>query len=99
MGLKGFEVAEADSCRHAEEVFQHAQPDAAIVDYMLPDGNALELFPRLKAIEPDVPLIVLTGYGTMDLAIRAMKNGAEHFLTKPVSLSVLHVIITRLLET
>lgn len=95
---KGYEVAEGDSCEAALESFRAFQPDAAIVDYRLPDGNALELLPRLKEVDPDVPLIVLTGHGSIDLAVRAVKEGAEHFLTKPVELSALAVILKRALE-
>jgi DNA-binding NtrC family response regulator len=74
------------------------RPDAAIIDYLLPDGTALNLLPRLKAIDPAVPLIILTGHGSIDLAVRAMKEGAEQFLTKPVDLSTLLVILERSLE-
>ena len=59
----GYEVDEADDCRVAEEIFRAFQPDAAIVDYVLPDGNALDLLPRLKGIDPGVPLIILTAHG------------------------------------
>ena len=51
----GFHVDEAESCASAEESFQASLPDAVIADYLLPDGNALDLLPRLKEIAPDVP--------------------------------------------
>src|SRR5215468_3582562 len=95
---KGFEVEEATSCREAIESFQSSRPDAVFADYMLPDGNTLELLPRLKAIDPAVPLIILTGHGSIDLAVRAIKEGAEQFLTKPIELPALFVILTRILE-
>jgi len=91
-------IAEADSCKAAEEVFRSYQPDAVIADYRLPDGNALELLPRLKALDPSIPVIILTGYGTIALAVQAVKEGAEHFLTKPVELPALQVILSRMLE-
>ncbi|HKF58664.1 MAG TPA: sigma-54 dependent transcriptional regulator, partial [Blastocatellia bacterium] len=95
---KGFEIEEATSCQEAIESFQSSRPDAVFADYMLPDGNALELLPRLKAIDPAVPLIILTGHGSIDLAVRAIKEGAEQFLTKPIELPALFVILTRILE-
>ena len=82
--LRGFEVDEADSLRGALEAFQTARPDAAVLDYSLPDGTALDLLPRLRALDPSVPLVVLTGHGSIDLAVQAVKEGAEHFFTKPV---------------
>ncbi|MEJ7575680.1 MAG: sigma-54 dependent transcriptional regulator [Pyrinomonadaceae bacterium] len=95
---QGFEVEEADSCRAAQELFRTSRPDLAIMDYMLPDGDALDLLPILKGIDAGIPLIVLTGHGSIDLAVRAVKEGAEQFLTKPVEMSSLLVILRRLLE-
>lgn len=93
-----YEVFEADSFHTAQEIFRVAKPDLAILDYALPDGNALDLLPRLKAIDPGIPLLVLTAHGSIDLAVKAVKEGAEQFLTKPVQLPSLLVIIERLLE-
>ena len=94
----GFEVEEADSWQAALEVFQVVRPDAAIIDYVLPDGDALELLPRLKGIAPGIPLIILTAHGSIDLAVRAVKEGADQFLTKPVELPALLIVLQRLLE-
>ena len=95
---RGFAVEEAGSCREADEAFRRAPPAVAIVDYSLPDGNALELLPRLKEIDPSVPVVLLTAHGSVDLAVRAIKEGAEQFLTKPVQLEALAVILERLIE-
>ena len=95
---QGYEVHEADSCRQAIDTFLAVKPDAAIIDYKLPDGDALALLPRLREIDPAAPLIVLTGHGSIDLAVQAIKEGAEHFLTKPVELPALLVILRRLLD-
>ncbi|MGH8729520.1 MAG: sigma-54-dependent transcriptional regulator, partial [Burkholderiales bacterium] len=72
--------------------------DCAVLDYRLPDGDALELMPLLKQIDDSVPLLVLTGHGTIDLAVRAIKEGADQFLTKPVELPALLIVLKRLLE-
>jgi DNA-binding NtrC family response regulator len=96
--VNGYEVAEAESCQTAVEIFQAAPPDAAILDYLLADGNALELLPRFKKTCPEVPLVILTAHGSIDLAVRAIKEGAEQFLTKPVDLPMLLVMLQRLLE-
>ena len=95
----GYRVDEAESCQGAEEAFRSARPDIALVDYLLPDGNALDLLPRLRGLDASVPLVVLTAHGSIELAVRAVKEGAEHFLTKPVELSSLLVILERLLDT
>lgn len=95
---QGYEVSEAETCAHAEERFRATRPDVVILDYELPDGNALELLPRLLSIDGAIPILILTGHGTIDLAVRAMKAGAENFLTKPVELSTLLIVLQRLLE-
>ncbi len=94
----GYQVEEADSCAAAETAFVPTPPDAVICDFALPDGDALTLLPRLRTIDPSVPVIILTGHGSIDLAVRAIKEGAEQFLTKPVELPALLVIVQRLLE-
>jgi DNA-binding NtrC family response regulator len=96
--LQDYEVLEADGCAAAEEITRTRHPDAAVLDYGLPDGNALDLLPRLKALDADLPVVILTGQGTIDLAVRAIKEGADHFLVKPVELPALLVILQRLIE-
>ncbi|HKS75316.1 MAG TPA: sigma-54 dependent transcriptional regulator [Terriglobales bacterium] len=93
-----YEVIATGTCVAAEQLLRSTRPDAAILDYSLPDGNALELIPRLKAIEPMVPLVILTAYGSIDLAVEAVKLGAEHFLTKPAELGALLLVIQRCVE-
>ncbi|HJX89301.1 MAG TPA: sigma-54 dependent transcriptional regulator [Pyrinomonadaceae bacterium] len=95
---QGYEIEEADSCEDAQHLFRTSRPDIVIADYMLPDGTALDLLPRLKEIDSDIPLLVLTAHGSIDLAVRAIKEGAEQFLTKPLELPALAVILTRLLQ-
>ncbi len=95
---KGFRIEEAASCEAARTTFRISQPDLAILDHSLPDGTAIELLPQLKAIDPDVPLLILTAYGSIDLAVQAIKLGAEQFLTKPVELPALLSIVERLIE-
>ncbi|MEO8634134.1 MAG: sigma-54 dependent transcriptional regulator [Gemmatimonadales bacterium] len=92
---RGYRVDEADTAKAAEQAFRDNRPDVVLTDYRLPDGDALALLPRLRAISEEVPVIVLTGHGSVELAVQAMKEGAEHFLTKPVTLPALEVVIAR----
>ncbi len=93
----GYEVTDVGNCESAREAFRTFRPDAAIMDYNLPDGTALDLLPSLKSLYPSVPLILLTGQGSIELAVRAVKEGAEQFLTKPVQLSAIEVVLERAL--
>ncbi|MEP7383068.1 MAG: sigma-54 dependent transcriptional regulator [Gemmatimonadota bacterium] len=93
-----FDIVETDSCAAGEQLFQKERPDIVLTDYMLGDGTALELLPRLHSINASVPVIVLTGHGTVELAVQAMKEGADDFLTKPVALPALLLILQRASE-
>jgi DNA-binding NtrC family response regulator len=93
-----YEVVEVNSCESIREAFRTSCPDAAILDYSLPDGTALDLLPYLKQSYPSVPLILLTGNGTIQLAVRAIKEGADQFLTKPVEMAAIAVVLERALK-
>jgi DNA-binding NtrC family response regulator len=94
----GYAVEEAASCAEAEKVFRATRPDAALLDFRLPDGNAIDLIPKLKSQDATVPVIVLTAHASIDLAVRAIQQGADQFLTKPVELPALRIILQRALE-
>ena len=96
--LSGFEVDEAAGCAEAEARLRSSPPDAAILDFRLPDGTALDILPKIKAADATIPAVVLTAHASIDLAVRAIQNGAEQFLTKPVELPALRVILDRALE-
>jgi DNA-binding NtrC family response regulator len=97
LDASGYAVSEASTCRETREILQQSAPDAVILDYKLPDGIALDLIPHIKRPGEEVGLIVLTGHGSIDLAVTAVKAGADHFMTKPVELTALKVILDRIL--
>ena len=94
----GYGVTEVDSCAGAEKAFEHERPVVVLTDYKLIDGTALDLLPRLKSISSAVPIIMLTAHGSVQLAVQAMREGADDFLIKPVSLPALAVVLDRALE-
>jgi len=94
----GFVVEEAGDQVTAHRSFGAVRPDVAILDFQLPDGTALDLLPKFKDLEPTVPIIVLTGFGSMELGVSLIKNGAEQCLSKPVEPSALLMIVHKLLE-
>ena len=95
---KGFEVATANTVAEGQVTFRSRRPDVAVIDYELPDGDALQLLERIRAIDASCPVIVLTGHASIDLAVRAIQEGAAHFLTKPLKLAALATVIDRALE-
>jgi DNA-binding NtrC family response regulator len=94
----GFAVFDAANLADARQLQAKESPDLTIVDYHLPDGSAFDLLTSTRERESSEAVIVLTGLGTIDLAVRAIKAGAEHFLTKPVDLESLEVLVRRTLE-
>ena len=95
----GFELDEAATCDEAMQAIDRFQPDAVILDHRLPDGTALDMLAQLQQTETHVPVVILTAYGSIELAVDAIKLGATQFLTKPVDLATLLVILCRVLET
>jgi DNA-binding NtrC family response regulator len=94
----GFEVHEAHSVATALSAAPEFRPHLTLVDYSMPDGTAFDVLQGLKTAELECATIVLTGHGTIDLAVQAMKLGAENFLTKPVDLESVLVLVKRALD-
>ena len=94
----GYEVSEVGTCAAAQATLARIRPDIAILDHSLPDGTALDVMSHIRAVNAGIPVIVLTGHGTIDLAVRAIKEGAEQFLTKPVEFSALAIVLGRALD-
>jgi DNA-binding NtrC family response regulator len=95
----GFEVSDADNRSSALALARKERPDAIILDYKLRDCTALDLLPQFLAIDAEVAVIVLTAHASVELAVSAIKEGAQQFLTKPVELPTLLVILNRTLDT
>jgi DNA-binding NtrC family response regulator len=72
--------------------------DLVLTDLKLPAGSGLELLARSKSLEPETPVVVLTGFGTVASAVEAMKLGAADFVEKPVDLEALFELVRSLVE-
>ncbi len=80
---KGFAVTGAGSIAEARRLAGSVKPGHAIVDMRLEDGNGLDLVAELRALRPDIRIVVLTGYGNLATAVAAVKAGAVDYLAKP----------------
>jgi DNA-binding NtrC family response regulator len=96
--IEGFDVTTADSVSRAIIEVQKSQPSIILSDYQLRDGTAFDLLAWLKVRDFRLPVIVLTGQVRIDLAVEAIKNGAEQFIPKPVDLSLLTTMLHRALD-
>jgi len=98
LSARGWETHEATDGAAAERQFAAVSPDVSVVDHALPDGTALDVLARIRDLDPTAPVVVLTGHASIDLAVRAIQAGADHFLTKPVDLPVLESLLRRLVD-
>src|SRR5947207_8058105 len=89
----GYEVEAADTVKAGWAAVSKLIPDVAIVDLKLPDGTGLDLLHKIKETYADVSVVILTGHATVISAVKALKVGAEDYVTKPVDLPRLQVIL------
>ncbi len=89
----GYEVAVAPDGATADRHIAERPPDLVISDVVLPDTSGLDLLTALKAGDPARPVILMTAYATVELAVDAMKRGAQDFLTKPLDYLKLKAVI------
>lgn len=92
---RGFRVHEASSAEEALGLVERRRFDVALVDMVMPGMNGLELLKRIHSLLPDCEVVLLTGQGTVETAVEAMKNGAYDYLTKPFPLAELEILIQK----
>ncbi|MBD3161391.1 MAG: response regulator [Candidatus Eisenbacteria bacterium] len=95
----GYAVRTAGTVENGWERFTNEGADLVLLDLRLPDGLGLQLLERLREREPDLPIVMMTAYGEVETAVAAMKSGAYDFLTKPVNLEQLRVILQKALDS
>src|SRR5213594_1700100 len=91
----GFHTSIADSAEHAYRVLESNAIDVVLLDLKLPGAGGLEALHQIRERRPDVVIIVVTGYGTVQSAVQAMKNGAYDYVTKPFSMEELRLLLER----
>jgi len=95
---RGLEVIAAGSVDEALTLAAARIVDVAITDLKMPGKGGLELLDGLRRLNPEIPVIVATAFGTVKSAVDAMKRGAADYLTKPIDLDELEVLLARTLE-
>ncbi len=95
----GHSVKTAETARQALDLLmEDPRFDLVLTDYKLAEVNGLELLRRIKHQTPEIPVILMTAYGTIENAVEAMKAGAYDYLTKPFSLEQIEHVVSRALE-
>jgi two-component system response regulator AtoC len=95
---KGYAVTTADSGTEAVEKNRTMGFDLAILDLKMPEIDGIETMASMKEVDPETDFVILTGYGTVESAVDAMKLGAHDYLSKPVNLDELELLIERIRE-
>uniref|UniRef100_A0A7C4TAB2 Sigma-54-dependent Fis family transcriptional regulator n=1 Tax=candidate division WOR-3 bacterium TaxID=2052148 RepID=A0A7C4TAB2_UNCW3 len=93
---RGYTVTPAGSGREAIELAKRLAFDLAILDLKMPEIDGIETMQKIKEIDPQCYFIILTGFSTVESAVKAMKLGAYDYLNKPVNLDELEILINRI---
>jgi DNA-binding NtrC family response regulator len=96
--FSGLTVKEAETGEQALALVRDAYPDLVLLDQKLPDGDGLALAAKIRGIDPELPIVLLTGHGSVDLAVEALKQGIADFVEKPFKLERLRTTVNLLLE-
>ncbi len=96
---EGYEAHSAKAGLEAVELTQKYIPDLILLDLKLPDIDGLEVLSRVKSIFPEICVVMITAFGDIETAVHAMKQGAYDFITKPINLDQLLLIIKKALES
>jgi len=91
----GFNALVADSAEHAYRLIESQAVDVILLDLKLPGTGGLEALTRIKQCRPDVEVIVVTGFATVQSAVQAMKKGAYDYVTKPFSMEEIRLLLER----
>ena len=84
LGDAGYDTLEAGSLAQALQAIEAGAADVILLDVSLPDGSGLSLLDRIARENPSPPVIIITAFGEVEMAVEAMKRGAQDFLQKPL---------------
>jgi DNA-binding NtrC family response regulator len=91
----GFNTFGAESAEHAYRLIETHAVDVVLLDLKLPGANGMAALQQIRSLRPDAVVVVVTGHGTVQSAVQAMKNGAYDYFTKPFSLEELKLLLER----
>lgn len=94
----GFDCVEAESAEAALVQLESDSPDIILADLMMPNMSGLEFLPRVKQLLPRTEIAIMTGHGSIETAVQAMKLGAYDYITKPFRVEELKLLLQRMAE-
>ncbi len=93
----GYQVSTAQSSSSALEKVREFKPQVVFLDMRLAEENGLDILPRIKEIDHDVEVVIMTAYGDIQTAVKAIKEGAFDYINKPFDLQEINIIIERVI--
>ncbi|WP_026841771.1 sigma-54-dependent transcriptional regulator [Citrifermentans bremense] len=96
---QGYEVVTAGTGEDALRLAREEQPDLVLLDYHLPGINGLEVLQRIKELDEDILVIMVTAQGGLETAVNTMRHGAYDYINKPFNLDEMALVIRKALET
>jgi len=94
----GYQVLEAEDGDQALRIFRDTQPPIVLTDIKMPNMDGIELLQKIKLENPETEVVMITGHGDMDLAIKSLKYKATDFITKPINVNVLEIALQRVCD-
>ena len=95
---KGYNILTAENGRIAADIIANRKIDCCFTDINMPEMDGLELAEHIRLVDNTIPVIIMTGYPSLDNTIRTLKNGVVDFLIKPVNLNQLEICVKRVLR-
>ena len=95
---QGFSISSVDGGEKALDTVRRAHFDLVLLDYKMPGMDGLQTLREMKKINPELAVVMMTAYGTIETAVQAMKQGAADYLTKPIDLDELLLLIEKVSE-
>ena len=95
---EGYLVYSAEKGREAINIVKKDIVDLVLLDFKLGDLNGMEVLHEIKKLNPEIQVVMITAYGEVETAVNAIKEGAYDFLSKPINIDELRIIIDKVLE-
>ncbi len=99
MADEGYQVSTAGEGKSALAMVTREMPDLVLLDLRLPDTHGLDVLKKIKEDDPDLQVIIMTAFGDVESAVRAMKLGAHDYINKPINLEQLFITIDKAMES
>ena len=98
LNKKGYKVFTAESGSQGIKIINENLVDIVLSDYKMPEMTGLEILAKVSQINPEISFVIITAYGTVENAVNAMHLGAYDYISKPVNLDELDLLIARIIE-